>query len=83
MDHFELVVRQRKLDQKRHVLFVEEVLPVGKCLAHSFLWRGDEDSVVEVRSSDPVLTGSEFSGATVPPANTGEQTFMNLAQQTH
>lgn len=58
MDHLELVVGDRELDQERKVGLVQELLEVAECSLHFVGWWGDEDGVLEGGSTDPHGTGA-------------------------
>ncbi|MNJ56097.1 hypothetical protein D3C77_516260 [compost metagenome] len=84
MNGFELRVRQSDADQQRQVRRrMQKTLQVGHVIAHRFRGRRHKDRVGQggVRRADPVLSGSELAGRSVPAPDVQHQTAMDFAEQ--
>ena len=85
MDRLELVVRNGRADQVRHLnlVIVPEELQVAQQAREIFDRRRNEPSRREARAANPVLRRANLARHLVAAANAVQQPRMGLLQQTH
>jgi hypothetical protein len=84
VDRLELNVRQRSLEEQRHIrkIAMEKSLERAHEFDHVFRRCWDESGVAATGAADPVLSGTELARKLVAPAAVREQESVNLANET-